>query len=89
MIISATIKLCKSTFTFVSSKVFKIKHRFIRVKRFLNYFLSKIVLLGILQNVTIYLLKYFLSFITVVLRNDTFILQDKSKMPKGELCARN
>ena len=28
MIISATIKLRKSTFTFVSSKVFKIKHRF-------------------------------------------------------------
>ena len=58
-------------------------------KKIFELFLSKTVLLGILQNVTIFLLKYFLSFITVVLRNDTFKLQDKSKMPKGELCARN
>ena len=59
------------------------------MQRFLNYFASKIVLLGILQNLLIYLLKYFVLLITVILQNDTFILQDKSKIAKGELYAMN
>ena len=59
------------------------------MKRFLNYFASKIVLLGILQNLTICLLKYFVLVITVILQNDTFILQDKSKIAKGDLYAIN
>ena len=59
------------------------------MKRFLNYFASKIVLLGILQNLLIYLLKYFVLLITVILQNDTFILQDKLKIAKGELYAMN
>ena len=40
------------------------------MKSFSNYFVSKMVLLNILRNVGIYLFKYFVSYITVILRND-------------------
>ena len=43
------------------------------MKNFLNYFASKTILLNILQNVTIYLLHYFLEHITVIPQNDTFL----------------
>ena len=42
------------------------------MKSFSNYFASKMVLLNILRNVGIYLFKYFVSYITVILRNDAF-----------------
>ena len=40
------------------------------MESFLNYFALKMILLNILQNVAIYLLKYFVSHIMVIPRND-------------------
>ena len=44
-----------------------------RMKIFLNYFSSKMILLNILQNFAIYLFKYFVSHIMITSRNDTFL----------------
>ena len=50
------------------------KHCFYMDEKFLNYFAMKMILLNILQNVKIYLFKYFVSYITVIPRNDTSFL---------------
>ena len=42
------------------------------MKSFLNYFASKMTLLNILQNVVMYLFKYFVLRVMVILQNDTF-----------------
>ena len=56
------------------------------MKSFWNYFASKMVLLDILQNVTIYLFKYFVSHIMIILRNDTFLY---SRINQISLCLHN
>ena len=42
-------------------------------ENFLNYFASKMIWLNLLQNVALYLLKYFILHITLIPRNDTFL----------------
>ena len=43
------------------------------MKSFLNYFAAKVILRNILQNVTIYLFKYFMLHIMIISQNDRFL----------------
>ena len=54
------------------------------MKSFLNYFLSKMILLTILQN----LFKYFVSHITVIHRKDTFLYYRKNQISFYEILFR-
>ena len=50
------------------------------MKIFLNYFALKIILLNFPQNVAVYLFKYFVSQITVIPQNDTFLYYKKNQI---------
>ena len=56
------------------------KHHIYMDESFLNYFASKMILLNILQNVTIYSFKHFLSNITVIPQNDTFLFHRSNQI---------
>ena len=53
------------------------------------YFALKMLLLGIVQNVAVYLFKYFVLPITVIPRNDTFIYYRKNQISLSCLILRN
>ena len=88
-IISATIKTVQTKLLpLLAAKWFKVKHCFYTDEKIFELFCIENSFARYFTKY-LYLLKYFVSLITVVLRNDTFILQDKSKMAKGELYVIN
>ena len=52
------------------------------MKIFSNYFVSKMILLNILKNITIYLFIYFISLITVIPQKNLFLYYKKIQFPK-------
>ena len=51
-----------------------------QIKSLLNYFASRMILLNILQDVVIYLFKYFVSHIMVIPQNDTLLCYKQNQM---------
>ena len=56
------------------------------MKSFLNYFASKMILLNILQNATIYFFKYFVLHITVIPQNDTYLYHRTNQISFKYIC---
>ena len=50
-----------------------LKHTSIRRKSFSHHFTMKMILLNILQNVAIYLFKYFALHIMIILRSEMYL----------------
>ena len=87
--ISATIKTLQiNILPLWAAKWFKIKHRFYTDEKIFELFCIENSFARYFAKCH-NLFKYFVLLITVVLRNDTFILQDKLKMARGELYAMN
>ena len=55
----------------------------------LNYFASKMILLNILQNVAIYLFKYFVAHIMVIPQDDTFLYYKQNQLSLCYIILRN
>ena len=55
----------------------------------LNYFASKMILLNILQNVAIYLFKYFVTHIMVIPQDDTFLYYKQNQLSLCYIILRN
>ena len=60
-----------------------------QIKSLLNYFASRMILLNILQDVVIYLFKYFVSHIVVIPQNDTLLCYKQNQMSLCYIILRN